>query len=128
LGVELAVWPFEPMAGKSVVVAECYSAILYQATWGRGATKSSPSDIVDAVFDRFERERGLCDDKTWLHAALSEDELDIFTTAVAIAKKDGAANELLTAPEYAKTVEGWMSMLICDLAGTTLIPAKGVVA
>lgn len=111
LGSELAVWPFEPICGKSVVVAECYPAMLHQATWGKRVTKTSPTDVVDVLFSRFEDEVGLCDHKTWLHAASSEDEFDIFTTAVAVASQGGITGELLMAPEVAKPVEGWMLML-----------------
>jgi hypothetical protein len=114
---EIAVWPFEPISGKAVVVAECYPAILYPTVWQRRVTKTSPLDVVDALYGRREISPTLCDERTWLHAASSEDEFDIFTTAVAIAEKKGDAEILLTAPEYAKPVEGWMLLLPEPLVG-----------
>jgi hypothetical protein len=109
-GDRLAVWPFEPIDGKDVVVAECYPAMLYQAVWNRRVTKSNPCDVVDAIAVAREKQLNLCDDKTWLHAASSEDEFDMFTTAMAIASWKCDPDSFLTAPQddRIRNVEGWM--------------------
>lgn len=110
-GSEVGVWPFDCISDKAIVIAECYPAILHARVWGRRVTKSNPLDVVDAVFDRLQRERHLSDEKTWLHAASSEDDFDIFTVAVVIAEVAGEPDKLFSAPESATPVEGWMLML-----------------
>ncbi len=51
-GDSLAIWPFESIEGKKVVVAECYPAILYNRVWDRRVTKTNPYDVVDAVYEK----------------------------------------------------------------------------
>lgn len=110
-GSRLAVWPFEALEGKEVVIAECYPTILYQQVWGRRVTKSSACDVVDAVDEKRQHKPRLCCDKTWLHAASSEDDFDMFTTAIAVAEAEGNPEMLFAAPDDARPVEGWMLLL-----------------
>ena len=106
----LAIWPFEPIEGKDIVVAECYPAMLYREVWHRRVTKSNPCDVVDAVATERQLQQNLCDEKTWLHATSSEDEFDMFTTAIAIARWTMQSHDFLQAPEgpQIRSVEGWM--------------------
>lgn len=112
---DVAIWPFEAHAEKPVVVAECYPAILYQRVWKRRVTKTSPTDVVDALYQWQRRQDILllqCEEKTWLHAASSQDEFDIFTTALAVAESIKMNQDaLLKAPERPERVEGWMLLL-----------------
>ncbi len=108
---KLAVWPFQEVAGKDIVVAECYPAMLYQRVWNRRVAKSNPCDVVDALADKRKHESNLCDEKTWLHAASSEDEFDMFTTALAIVSWGGNSDNFMNAPDQPdeiRKVEGWM--------------------
>jgi hypothetical protein len=109
-GERLGVWPFEPIEGKDVVIAECYPAMFYERVWNRQVTKTDPCNVVDAVNAKRQEIARPCDEKTWLHAVSSEDEFDMFTVALAIAKSNGNLLRVLTAPELlqVRTVEGWM--------------------
>ena len=110
LGDDLAIWPFESIEEKNVVIAECYPAILYNRVWGRRVTKTNPYDVVDAVYEEKRNLADYCDDKTWLHGVSSDDEFDMLTTALAIARWNCQPCHFLTAPDedLIRTVEGWM--------------------
>jgi hypothetical protein len=111
---KLAVWPFESTKRKSVIVAECYPAMLYDQIWRRRVTKTNPCDIVDAVLEK--QREDLCvhvDDKTWLHGVSSEDEFDMLTVALDTAKVGGEQAKILSRQDLPviKNVEGWMIFL-----------------
>ena len=107
----LAVWPFEQHIGKSVVVAECYPASLYRSVYGRVVRKTSGSDVASAVHSLWQRQPGICDQLTWLQAASSEDDFDMFSTAVALLQKAAEMSAILQSPTEAAPVEGWMLLL-----------------
>jgi len=107
----LGVWPFEPPEDRTVVVAECYPAILQKPVWGRRVTKTDPLDVVDAMHSAVDRHRSQCDETTWLHGASSEDEFDMLTTALAVVQNQFQSSALLAAPSHAAPIEGWMMLL-----------------
>jgi hypothetical protein len=107
LKAKIGIWPFEDLRDKSVVIAECYPAILQRRVWGRTVTKTNPLDVVDAVHNAYQTDglRGkLQSDRAAFHAVSSEDEFDMFTTALAI--RDGQAT--LECPDDCTPWEGWM--------------------
>jgi hypothetical protein len=108
---DLAVWPFEQHDGKGVVVAECYPASLCRSVYGRVVKKTSASDVASAVYWLWERMPEICDQQTWLQAASSEDDFDMFSTAVALLQKKAEMPAILQSPKAAVPFEGWMLLL-----------------
>jgi hypothetical protein len=53
----------------------------------------------------------ICDQQTWLQAASSEDDFDMFSTAVALLQKKAEMPAILQSPKAAVPFEGWMLLL-----------------
>lgn len=109
---QLAVWPFESIVDKKVIVAECYPAASQERVYGSTISKRDPLKVASALkqLERELKDEGVkVDIGTWIHAASSEDEFDMFSTAVHMLRTD---DELLYAfPESlakCRTLEGWM--------------------
>jgi len=108
----VAVWPFEPLSGADVIVAECYPAECQRIVYGATVKKRQPLEVTKAL-------TGLLQDsthfrniptETWLHAASSEDEFDMFTTGFALRKLLAAGQDIFWHPPdpVCTTVEGWI--------------------
>jgi len=111
-GDRLAVWPFQKIEDRhDVVVAECYPASFIMSVWNRRVKKTDALDRVAALDARRASLLELCDIKTLLHAASSEDEFDMFTTAVALAEALRSKKDVLAFPQLAVPFEGWMLLL-----------------
>lgn len=109
---KIAVWPFEPVDGRCVVIAECYPAQCHRMVFGRLVNKRSACAVADSLVTITQdpnRNHGI-DIATWIRAASSEDEFDIFTTALAFREARERNQNLLIASggEACKTIEGWM--------------------
>lgn len=107
---DVAVWPFEDVAGKKLVVAECYPGLIGKRVWGRKVVKSSPSDVAEAVASS-DNARDGTDERTRLHAASSEDDFDAFSVCLAIRKALRDGLNVLAAPDCARPHEGWILLL-----------------
>lgn len=105
---DLAVWPFESTEGKKLIVAECYPAILYSLAWGHKVVKTDPEQRVDCIAKLRASQPTIADELTFLHAVSTDDDFDMFTTALAWTKQEGDA---LAFPASAKPFEGWMAGL-----------------
>ena len=110
---QLAVWPFEPIDDKPIVVAECYpTASQIELNLPIGI-KRNASKVVDAILGLRAKNKNIAvDEKTWFHAVSSEDEFDTFTTAYSFASREDLAS-LMNAPDpnencVVRTHEGWM--------------------
>jgi hypothetical protein len=113
----LSVWPFESRASKEVVIAECYPAKCQRMVYPQRISKRQAVG-ADGMFGRAQALSWLYNDanpcgistNTWIHAASSEDEFDMFTTAFAIRSlmQDGA--EIFWHPGDLDCIlrEGWM--------------------
>lgn len=111
-GSRLTVWPFEPWADCEVIVGECYPRACHDILYGMGVYKKQSLDVAKALW-------GLAHDpvrsfgvelRTWIYAASSEDEFDMFTTAVAFRELLAQGDGLLAYPDDAvcRVTEGWM--------------------
>lgn len=112
-GDRLAVWPFEPLDGKDIVVGECYPAICQHLIYGRKVRKRIPLNVA-AALKSVANDPARCmgiSVSTWIHASSSEDEFDMFSTALAMREHSVKQADLLwfppDKPECA-TLEGWM--------------------
>lgn len=108
----VAVWPFENTTGKQIVVAECYPAFCQRMVFQRMISKRDPLQVSKALIGLTKdvnRNHGISIE-TWIHAASSEDEFDMFTAALAFREKMAANEDLLKCPDNSlcRTYEGWM--------------------
>jgi hypothetical protein len=111
-GSRLSVWPFEPWTDCEVVVGECYPRACHDMLYETGINKRQSLDVAKALCGLARdpaRIRGV-ELSTWIYAASSEDEFDIFTTAVAFRELLTRGDDLLAYPdnEACRVREGWM--------------------
>lgn len=109
----LAVWPFEPPDRAQVVIAECYPAECQRIVFGRTIRKRQPLEVVGALsgLRASEAQSGDIPPDTWLHAASSEDEFDMFTTAFAFRRLLSEGRNIFWHPPddtACTTTEGWI--------------------
>lgn len=108
----LAVWPFEPTHQAEVIIAECYPAACQRQVFKRSIAKRQPLAVAAALtnlHEDAERSRGV-PPETWIHAASSEDEFDMFTTAFALRELLATGRDIFSHPADATitTIEGWI--------------------
>ena len=120
----VAVWPFELCEGADIIIAECYPAECQRIVYGATVKKRQPLEVAKAL-------TGLLQDKgrsrdiqpeTWVHAASSEDEFDMFTTTLAFREMLAAGENIFWYPPDSPdctATEGW----ILGLQRT--VPPKG---
>lgn len=106
---QVAVWPFDDLSNAAFVVAECYPGFLTPTTWRRRVVKTNPVEVVKAIASLAEEPTIAA--RTRLHAVSSEDEFDMFTTALAMRAALRAGRDLLAAPADAGPYEGWIALL-----------------
>ena len=112
----LAVWPFESLENGDVVVAECYPALYVESVYGSKISKSTSNQVVRALSclrnGHGKAMKCEIEMQTWMHAASSSDEFDMFTTAYYISQEMEKGREnILSYPKKnleCETVEGWM--------------------
>ena len=112
----MAVWPFESLENKDVVVAECYPALYIKSVYGYPVTKSKPTEVVKALsLLRHDHSKAIqceIEMETWMHAVSSDDEFDTFTTAYYVFNEIMVGCEdILSYPKNipeCKTLEGWI--------------------
>ena len=107
---DLGVWPFESIENKPIVVGECYPAECQRVVYSDKISKRNPLKVAGALHSLLEDDgtvRGVST-ATLIHAASSEDEFDMFTTAFAyrLWLKDG--RDPFWHPEDCEQMEGWM--------------------
>lgn len=118
-GSRLAVWPFEPWTHCEIVIGECYPRACHNMLYGMTINKRQPLDVATALWSIAcdpvrSREIEL---NTWIHAASSEDEFDMFTTALAFRELIGRGEDLFAYPasdRACRVLEGWMIGLPAD--------------
>ena len=112
LGEKLRVWPFQEIGQASVVVAECYPRICQKALYGKVESKRNPVKVVEALNRvRSSEETDISVDQlVWMHAASSEDEFDMFSTAVVLGRWFAEQIDPFAIPdeEDVRRIEGWM--------------------
>ena len=110
---QVAIWPFESIEEKAIVVAECYPTANQADLDLPKKIKRNAPKVVDAILSlRDQKEAITIDERTWFHAVSSEDEYDTFTTAYSFAKRNDVS-ALLHCPtekelSFVRTHEGWM--------------------
>jgi hypothetical protein len=121
-GSDLGVWPFESIEEKSIVVGECYPAECQRVVFGRTISKRNPLEVAKALSGLVKDEdgNGRIGTTTWIHAASSEDEFDMFTTAFAFRTWLQDGKDVFWCPEECKQMEGW----ILGLDRTEPLPRK----
>ncbi|QGQ21999.1 hypothetical protein F1728_04510 [Gimesia benthica] len=109
---QLRVWPFEDLSGASIVVAECYPRLCQQDLYGKVISKRNPIAVVHALdnFRKSNKDYLKVDHKVWMHAASSEDEFDMFSTAVVLGRwfKDQLIPFAVPKQDVVQNMEGWM--------------------
>lgn len=109
----LAVWPFEPWMDCEVIIGECYPRACHNMLYGRTINKRQSLDVANALCSIARdpvRSRGI-ELSTWIYGASSEDEFDMFTTAVAFRELIARGENLLAYPanlQACRVMEGWM--------------------
>lgn len=111
-GGRLAVWPFEPLKGRDVIIAECYPAHCQRVVYGAAVKKRQALEVAKALTGLLRdsaRSRNI-PAETWVHAASSEDEFDMFTTAFALRELLAAGEDIFWHPPdlACTTLEGWI--------------------
>jgi hypothetical protein len=120
-GPRLAVWPFEALAKREIIVGECYPKECHRMLYGTGIKKRQSLEVAKALCGLLRdpvRSSGI-ELGTWIHAASSEGEFDMFTTAVAFRELLGRREDLFSYPaddEAYHVMEGWMLGLPLDAA------------
>lgn len=108
----LAVWPFEAIEGKDIIIAECYPAECQRMVFGRGLHKRQSFNVAQALCDLLStKDVSGIDTPTWIYAASSEDEVDMFATAFAFRENLAHPDNFFWYPPdhpECRTVEGWM--------------------
>lgn len=120
LGESFGLWPTDSVtSGRRVLIGECHPSILQPRVYGRRVQKTDPLSVVDAVRALRERHPTLAaDEGTWMHAVSSEDEFDMFTTAVALAQEPAG----LDCGKRCMPIEGWIMGLADDRFGVPVTP------
>jgi hypothetical protein len=108
----VAVWPFEPWEGADIVFAECYPAECQRIVYGATIKKRQPLEVAKALTGLLQapaRSRNI-PAETWVHAASSEDEFDMFTAAFALRELLGNGENIFWHPPdpACTTLEGWI--------------------
>jgi hypothetical protein len=112
-GERIAVWPFEAWEDRDIIAGECYPAQCHRSLYGTVIRKRQPLEVAKALNGLLAdptRHEGI-DTTTWVHAASSEDEFDIFTTALAYFELLTRGDDLFAYPtddEACRVKEGWM--------------------
>lgn len=109
---ETAIWPFEDPQQARITFAECYPALCHRHVFGSGVSKRNPIAVATALIDlqsQNELTVGV-ETPTWIHAASSEDEFDMFTTAIAMASFAQSGKDLFACPDSdsIREIEGWI--------------------
>src|SRR5262249_12911297 len=80
-GARIAVWPFELWENRDIIVGECYPAQCHKLLYGTLIRKRQSLEVAKALNRLLAdpRRREQIDTTTWVHAASSEDEFDMFT-------------------------------------------------
>ena len=83
-----AVWPFDDHTDASVVFAECYPALCQRMVFGAGVSKRNAVAVAKSLGELAAdpQTRSMAGIDTWIHAASSEDEFDMFVTTLALAR------------------------------------------
>ncbi|MGZ5977865.1 MAG: hypothetical protein ACXWNX_10425 [Isosphaeraceae bacterium] len=108
----VAVWPFQALECKDVIITECYPAECQRMVYETTVKKRQSFEVAKALC-------GLLTSKdiigiempTWVYAASSEDEFDMFTAAFAFQETLGHPDGFFWYPrDYPEccTIEGWM--------------------
>jgi len=109
----VAVWPFEPIEGVDIIIAECYPAECHRMVYGTTIEKRQPLEVAKALIGLLRdtvRSQNISTD-TWVHAASSEDEFDMFTTAFALRQMLTASQNAFWHPPAVPActaLEGWI--------------------
>jgi hypothetical protein len=107
-----AIWPMEDPQSASVIFAECYPALCQRMLFGGNVSKRNALAVATALKDLSANHetRSMADIATWIHAASSEDEFDMFVTALAIARMVNSGVDLFAHPDdqAIQTLEGWI--------------------
>ncbi len=109
----VAVWPFEPCQGADIIVAECYPAECQRIVYGTTIKKRQPLEVAKALTGLLHdsgRTRNI-PHETWVHAASSEDEFDMFTTAFALRELLANGENVFWHPRdfpACTAMEGWI--------------------
>jgi hypothetical protein len=109
----VAVWPFQPCEGADIIIAECYPAECQRIVYGTTITKRQPLEVAKALTGLLQdrgRSRNI-PSETWVYAASSEDEFDMFTTAVALREMLANEEDIFWHPldsAACTTMEGWI--------------------
>ncbi|KAA1262590.1 hypothetical protein LF1_51570 [Rubripirellula obstinata] len=109
---QTAVWPMEDTQSASVIFAECYPALCQRMVFGGNVSKRNALAVATSL-NRLSADpdtRSMAKTETWIHAASSEDEFDMFVTALAIARMVASGRDLLAHPddEAIRNLEGWI--------------------
>lgn len=109
---QTAVWPMEDTSSASVIFAECYPALCQRMVLGGNVSKRNALAVATSLktLAADPKTRSMAEIETWIHAASSEDEFDMFITALAIARLFSEDHDLLNHPDdqSIKTLEGWI--------------------
>lgn len=121
---QTAVWPFEETKNAKVIFAECYPALCQRMLFGGNVSKRNALAVATALSElaNDSETRAVAGLPTWIHAASSEDEFDMFVTAIAISKlirKQGSIFQSPADPEI-QQVEGWILGLDCEGTNTMM--------
>ncbi|TWU38688.1 hypothetical protein Q31b_37660 [Novipirellula aureliae] len=115
---KVAVWPFESIESASIVIGECYPRLCQQAMYGSVVSKTDAQSVVSSLYAVKEKVSSELEVefRTWLHAASSEDEFDMFTTVVSLALSQLSGQDVFACPDASNvlTLEGWMLGLAAD--------------
>ncbi len=107
---ELGIWPFDSLIDKRIVIAECYPAEYQRTLYGRKIKKRNSMDVAKALSNiaqdtKLNRKIALA---TWIYAASSEDEFDMFSTAIALRDLFVGIKDLFWHPSECAEMEGWI--------------------
>ena len=115
---QTAIWPFQDVTDAKIVFAECYPALCQRMLFDGNVSKRNAVSVANALNDLADDSnyRTIADLSTWIHAASSEDEFDMFVTAVAISDWVRGNESIFKAPDTTnvRTLEGWILGLECD--------------
>lgn len=115
---QTAVWPFEETRNAKVIFAECYPALCQRMLFGGNVSKRNSLAVATALSELTSDPdtRAVASLPTWIHAASSEDEFDMFVTAIAISKMIRKQRSIFQVPAVSEIqqVEGWILGLDCD--------------
>ena len=107
-----AVWPMEDTSSASVIFAECYPALCQRIIFGGNVSKRNALAVATSLkaLAADPITRSMAEIDTWIHAASSEDEFDMFITSLAIARSALDDRDFLAYPDddSIRKLEGWI--------------------